>query len=1249
VNSRTLSTKTFDNGDGTFTLEAHPGHVHYVDRATGELKDCDTTLVDAGDKWLQSKASYHCEIPKHADGSFAFADVFDGKNQTMVMRPLAQPVRGEMDNSDGWVNKRVLYRNAYGKGLHLRVTAGNTGLLKEIIIDEMPAPLRDLSFDFEVSIPSEQHVYVLDAGIDGRTIPVLLANLALDGSQTLLIGQNSAGSEALSSIRQIRIWDSDGNAMGGRLEFYKKDSKLYCRKVVPKEFLAEATYPVYTDDTATYTTGSGDGYLEKKNSPDWDTTHNATTAPTVNYTTSNSVMVRTGKQSDGDYVIERAFFPFNTSALPDTAPITGASLSLYVTAKLNGDNDGEDFFVVVQTSQAADPPTSLTAEDYDQCGSLHSPVEGSDRVDVGSIVINQYNTWTMNATGLGWISKTGYTKLGMREGHDILDHAYGGANGTKNRITGNWAEYSGTAMDPKLSVDYIPNSRPTLDWLGSGGYSSDGVEPDSAPGGANFEFRVKYTDADGEAPATKEVWVDVNDNGNYEAGEMFDMAWLSGGDYTQGVEYTASMTLSQVGDGHLLYRFYFHDGEDPAAQNEPAGDHMSTVANNAPALDWTGTTGYQTDGVEPPSGDSGATFEFRVKYTDADGEAPEIGQVWVDLNDSGFYAEGEKFDMTFLSGNDYASGVEYTKPVPINYAGDGTLKYRFYFSDWEDEATGHPALDDSWVFSINLPPIFTDGTGHATHFMSPKGPQLSIDETGCYTCHADALLQCQGTGPVFIDELFLDQTHACDNCHSAGGAFDGVTMAKANWDEGVYEADGTTLKTGMEKWCVTCHDGATSECYGVSAPNVDLYYTSGHGRPSAEVECLVCHDATFVHTDGEPRTYAFSYEDLDTDGTPDMYEPENCGVAYAAGYRLRYVGQDVPLMIPASNGVTFGWDEELMKSTAFRRCFASGCHDTSQLFDLDWFGFSVVDTNFTDRPPNPPRYYSMSGWDPCNATNEHYNHVLGGYALQWDSDWDIWTGHIEFGEPESKNEAYDASYTCSTCHNVHGTEGTLGSTNEAMMRDGRLEGMMYNHDMEWVPRIGFGFTYLIEDTGAGGYPWVTSVGATQETSVGAVFRNDPGGFNYSCWCHDKHSAYYASPPPAAGYDASVTPPDSTNYLQYFREWWDVRTPRPPIRYMSLSTQGEYAGNSYYNDDLTQLCISLGVAEPSVTAVPAGGAGGAYSPGAQVILTAQEAPHWEFVSFDRIDDYTRTTITTDSETIVTMNECLNLYAKFQYTP
>jgi hypothetical protein len=283
----------------------------------------------------------------------------------------------------------------------------------------------------------------------------------------------------------------------------------------------------------------------------------------------------------------------------------------------------------------------------------------------------------------------------------------------------------------------------------------------------------------------------------------------------------------------------------------------------------------------------------------------------------------------------------------------------------------------------------------------------------------------------------------------------------------------------------------------VSAPNVDLFYVSGHGRPDANIECTACHDTTFTHIDGEPRSYAFNLT---------YYFPYLSGVMYASGYRLRYIGEDVPMMIPADWYYTFNYDFEFMMNSSFRLCF--NCHNSSNI--LNHTPGDEVDTNFKASLPNPPRDYSY-GWGAGGDINEHVNHLLGFIGPYWDSDWDTYTigGWGWNGQ--------DSLTSCPTCHNVHGATGTEGSTNEPMIRDGSLAG-----------RIGYGFSYVIEDIGNGGYPIVTSIGATQSDSVGAIFRNNTANMCAGSMCHGN-----PSPPSGSSYDAS-----GIYYLEYYRPWQD---------------------------------------------------------------------------------------------------------------
>ncbi|MDY6988115.1 MAG: hypothetical protein SWQ30_08650 [Thermodesulfobacteriota bacterium] len=414
----------------------------------------------------------------------------------------------------------------------------------------------------------------------------------------------------------------------------------------------------------------------------------------------------------------------------------------------------------------------------------------------------------------------------------------------------------------------------------------------------------------------------------------------------------------------------------------------------------------------------------------------------------------------------------------------------------------------------------SSGTSHATHFVSGKGPGLPVDETGCDVCHADGRLQCQGA-PVFADGEYLADTGVCDACHSPGGAYDGVAHgilgAKANWDDGVY--DGNTLQTGKEQWCLGCHDDdpdtpGTNESAvidtvyapGIAGNNISYgFYASGHGR-SASVQCLDCHDASVAHTDGEARTYAFNWDS----------DPAQSGVAYAQGYRLRYIDGEVPLMIPASYGTTFGYNALVMKETAFRLCF--DCHDKDKVFD-DTPG-DGIDSNFKASSPNPPRNHSYE-WGSGADVNEHVNHIMNYTMECWDSDWDTGTNGPGPGS------GTDSMTACSVCHNVHGAAGAEGSTNEAMIRDGTLAGRPG----------GYGFSYVLEDLGNGGYPWVTSHGATQSASVGSIFRYNTE-VNNMCggsMCHAN-----PTPPPASSYDASGS--SWGTYLEYYRPWASFGTP-----------------------------------------------------------------------------------------------------------
>jgi len=219
-------------------------------------------------------------------------------------------------------------------------------------------------------------------------------------------------------------------------------------------------------DSASYFSGSGDGYVQADNEYlgwGWNGTHDREDGDGGGLhgafpTATTGIGFRSYQyEKYNRVIISRSFFPVDTSALPDGATISEAKLYIYIEAKADDDNDGDDWGSVVQTSQ--EDPTTLEEADFDQCGAIDNPTEGADRIDIGSITTSAYNYWTLNATGRGWISKTGWTLLGLREGHDAIDSPIASSSGNvTNSITVRFSEYTGTGSDPYLSVTYTTTS-----------------------------------------------------------------------------------------------------------------------------------------------------------------------------------------------------------------------------------------------------------------------------------------------------------------------------------------------------------------------------------------------------------------------------------------------------------------------------------------------------------------------------------------------------------------------------------------------------------------------------------------------------------------------------------------------------------------------------------------------------------------------------------------------------------------------
>jgi len=208
--------------------------------------------------------------------------------------------------------------------------------------------------------------------------------------------------------------------------------------------------------TKRFYVGAGDGRMQTGPYPSsFDTQRNDTKGREVNWTaTTMTVNVSCYLFNSGYLGIGRAFFPIDTSAIPDNATIVSAKLCLYVNDLGDQAQDDYSYFVLVQTDQAH--TDKLENADIDNVGA-----EGGGEMHCDNIFKGEYNSWNLNETGLSWISRTGWTKLGLKEGHDLENNVTtisGWNRGTWADgiyITVSSSESDGIERDPYLEVTYV--------------------------------------------------------------------------------------------------------------------------------------------------------------------------------------------------------------------------------------------------------------------------------------------------------------------------------------------------------------------------------------------------------------------------------------------------------------------------------------------------------------------------------------------------------------------------------------------------------------------------------------------------------------------------------------------------------------------------------------------------------------------------------------------------------------------------
>jgi len=283
---------------------------------------------------------------------------------------------------------------------------------KEVnLISEKPVLLKDDPYNKNY----HNNVLEWDYGILKRRLELVegsvfeLYSIAENPKGDLVIKSNLEG-----SLRGGAYYALDGNGKNIR-GFKFTDSE----KILDSEVLDKAIYPIIVDDS--FTSGNADGFIMAERITPYSNARGATSG---DYKAVSDTEMKVGQEtwwwSGGKYYdIHRSYVYFDTGSISTGTTINSAYLALVFQAKSFYNTTVNNFDVVVQNGQPTYPRMPLDISDFNM--SYYSSNGGV--INTNNITTGIANNLNLNTTGLGWITKGGYTKFILRSSRDINNNA----------------------------------------------------------------------------------------------------------------------------------------------------------------------------------------------------------------------------------------------------------------------------------------------------------------------------------------------------------------------------------------------------------------------------------------------------------------------------------------------------------------------------------------------------------------------------------------------------------------------------------------------------------------------------------------------------------------------------------------------------------------------------------------------------------------------------------------------------------
>lgn len=462
---RNYNSKHFDLGGGVKQMVTSPANVHYYNK-TGEgdgvvgFREVDNTLVWNEEKrgWEILFSNFQTFIPEYSADWITFRDLYKDKDQTIGFKALTGGAeKGELITvdklADEGLDKQVstnciLYRDAMAQGCDLIVFSTNSTLFKLVRIRKADAQEKKHYFQFallEPTINEEKKKFKKDKQLleyDNKDCEDFI----------LSVGDNDENDDSLTFIKPMYKWDEgDGvipNVSPVKVSFQQEGEYYTFTKKIDRKDIANSQGDLFTDASATYYPGAGDGDVGVLNTVygSWSAIRagsanraTPTDATFLQYTGSHSSLNQWKN-------LWRIHIPFDTSGLPDAATVTDADLDLYCT---QADSDNFSLSLSLVESTAASN-TTLATTDYQAYNTTRYATDKA----FSTFSTSNYNTITLNSSGRSFINKTGWSKFSLMCDCDLDDSSPTWSSVAADYLSFSSSEATGTSQDPKLTVTY---------------------------------------------------------------------------------------------------------------------------------------------------------------------------------------------------------------------------------------------------------------------------------------------------------------------------------------------------------------------------------------------------------------------------------------------------------------------------------------------------------------------------------------------------------------------------------------------------------------------------------------------------------------------------------------------------------------------------------------------------------------------------------------------------------------------------